>query len=89
MVCYTIKSSGFAKKGHVHVKYMKKIKLNPKSVDSNIISALISEKLGATDKNSNVKQGVSLADIATKLVAKKFPKKDEETTENTDEEIQK
>lgn len=53
-----------------------KIKINPKSVSSGIISSLLREKLQTNLQKHNVKQGVSLVDIANKVVAKRFPKEE-------------
>lgn len=48
-----------------------KLKINPKTISSGIITSLIKERLSAT--KGQVKEGVNLVDIAKKLVAKRFP----------------
>lgn len=58
-----------------------KIKINPKSVSSGIISSLIREKLETNTKKHNVKEGVSLLDIAKKVVAKRYPTEEEKESE--------
>ncbi len=58
-----------------------KIKINPNTVSSGIISSLLKEKMEFNQKKDDVKPGVSLLDIAKKVVAKKFPTEGEKESE--------
>lgn len=58
-----------------------KIKINPKTVSSGIISSLLKEKLATNFNKHDVKPGVSLVDIAKKVVAKRFPSEGEKEPE--------
>lgn len=58
-----------------------KIKINPNTVSSGIISSLLKEKMEFNQKKHDVKPGVSLLDIAKKVVAKKFPTEGEKESE--------
>ncbi len=49
-----------------------KLKIDPKYTKSGVVSSLIKDRLVDAKANSKVHAGVNLADIASKLVEKRF-----------------